>query len=573
LTNKLHFLWGYHPLYWQGLQKHGLVLPEDGLRIQHSPETLPERMFNHVIECDEYAKNLVFSERRPLLIDRGCGGIAYFTYPFDRQKMNAVAKALGDKFLGVQFHECYSNTVLDWNRVRTVIEKCGRFNAETLRAAEERTSEYLKMETGTPEEFAARKMPASRAQMHQAVVDYFNRKLKEFHGYLCAVEMYFYYFYEAARLGARAIMSESGGCSAFLSYQIGAVRGASRQSGVQWGVYYEPWRPEEPHSTCCYNLKDSLWNLQNTPLCGTGLKYGGAGGSSRSMQRRLWTFCYLAGAKYLSEEWGPENTFYDWEKFEITPYGDVCVEFDELRKKCERGVPVVPVALIEPADETGLDQAFLQDVPGGWTEECAEHILVNYAPEPWMYKAREFLRELFQPHPVEFSRREAAVQTPTEWGALFDVLREPLNEKHLNMYEMAVYLGEDLDAFRKRFKDVRTPILGINSIEKTRGRLKIYLEETLPVAVDGRCVWNLNRRPDGTFLLGLYNGEGVIRNPEIGERYDAACDKKIALRFKNPLKEFHMAAGWPKETAIAKTAEKHAVCQLPAGAFAVIAFR
>ena len=457
--------------------------------------------------------------------------------------------------------------------MRTVIEKHGQFNAETLRAVEGESADYFKMETGTPEEFGRRKIPASRAEMHQAGVDYFNRKLKEFCGYLCAVEMYFYYFYEAARLGARAILAESGGCSALLSYQIGAIRGASRQSGLQWGVYYEPWKPDEPQTTCCYNLKDSLWNLQNTPLCGNGFKYGGAGGSSRSVQRRLWFFSYLAGAKYLSEEWGPENTFYDWEKFEITPYGDVCVELSELRRNCERGMPVAPVALIEPSDETGLDQAFLQDVPGGWTEECAKHILVNYAPAPWMHKAREFLRELFQPYPIEFSRREAAVQTPTEWGALFDVLREPLDKKHLEMYEMAVYLGEDTEAFKKRFRNVRIPILGIDSIEKTKSRLKTYFEEALPVAVEGRCVWNLNRRADGIFLMGLYNGEGVVRNPEIGERYDAACDKVVALRFKNPLKEFFIPARWPGNLKIAKTAEKQAICELPAGSCAVIAFR
>lgn len=38
-------------------------------------------------------------------------------------------------------------------------------------------------------------------------------------------------------------------------------------------------------------------------------------GSSMSLLRRIFYYAFLAGAKFLAEEWGACNTFYDWNDF------------------------------------------------------------------------------------------------------------------------------------------------------------------------------------------------------------------------------------------------------------------
>lgn len=48
---------------------------------------------------------------------------------------------------------------------------------------------------------------------------------------------------------------------------------------------------------------------------------GSNGGSSRSLQKRLLIYAYLAGAEFVGEEWGGYNTFYDLKDFTLPPYG------------------------------------------------------------------------------------------------------------------------------------------------------------------------------------------------------------------------------------------------------------
>jgi len=60
---------------------------------------------------------------------------------------------------------------------------------------------------------------------------------------------------------------------------------------------------------------------------------GSNGGSSRSLQERVHLFAWLAGAEFISEEWGLCNTFYDWQDYELTPYGQVKLDFLRLVRR------------------------------------------------------------------------------------------------------------------------------------------------------------------------------------------------------------------------------------------------
>ena len=52
----------------------------------------------------------------------------------------------------------------------------------------------------------------------------------------------------------------------------------------------------------------------------------------------------------MSEEWCANTTFYDWQDFELTPYGKIKKEFLNFVKKYDIGKPLTPVAAVLPKD-------------------------------------------------------------------------------------------------------------------------------------------------------------------------------------------------------------------------------
>ena len=153
-TDDFFFLFGYDPAYWRGLRKHGLIDRHAGVRLIQCLFTPRHRCFNQYAAPGGWLHSEVWPRRRPLLIDRGCGGINYENYAFDRRLMDAYAGRLGDRFLGVQLHERVGNTATDWGRIR-------RFWPEgkpvTLKALQEHfdwRSSPTGLETGDLQDFA-----------------------------------------------------------------------------------------------------------------------------------------------------------------------------------------------------------------------------------------------------------------------------------------------------------------------------------------------------------------------------------------------------------------------------------
>ena len=76
---------------------------------------------------------------------------------------------------------------------------------------------------------------------------------------------------------------------------------------------------------------------------------GPNGGSSRSLQKRVFLYAYLNNAQFISEEWGLYNTFYDCDNFVLSPYGETKKEFlDFVDKYQDIGEKLAPVAAVLP---------------------------------------------------------------------------------------------------------------------------------------------------------------------------------------------------------------------------------
>lgn len=72
---------------------------------------------------------------------------------------------------------------------------------------------------------------------------------------------------------------------------------------------------------------------------------GSNGGSSRSLQKRLLIYAYLAGAEFVGEEWGGYNTFYDLKDFTLSPYGKTKRLFLRFAEKYPAGEFYSPMHL------------------------------------------------------------------------------------------------------------------------------------------------------------------------------------------------------------------------------------
>ena len=102
--------------------------------------------------------------------------------------------------------------------------------------------------------------------------------------------------------------------------------------GKGFGVYYEPWRGSNV-CTFCGNMNE--WGIdENSDF--PFRPYGPNGGTSRSLQKRIYLYAYLSNAEYIAEEWGGYNTFNNIENFELSSYGIVKKEFiDFCDKYCD----------------------------------------------------------------------------------------------------------------------------------------------------------------------------------------------------------------------------------------------
>ena len=317
---------------------------------------------------------------------------------------------------------------------------------------------------------------------------------------LIAVDSFFLALNLEIKAGTKRFMPEVGAQTPDTRLQVSYARGMTKAHNLSFGTYYECWRGD-PCCVCCYQRDGkNEWNIRAHTNDFPFSYLDENGGSSRSLQRRIHLFSYMSGAEYISEEWGMCNTFYDWDKFELSPYGKVKLEFINFVDKYPNiGKTMTPVAVVIPEFMPALDTIEIHSPKiylGMPIDESEGRIIDN---------VRYGLEKIFaDAYPMIGTEWEIRGMRNLKLPDAFDIVNEGSYDD--SKYQYIVDLTSN-DDFKNKYK---------NKICKIED-LKSILDETLPCKVDGNIHTIINECEDGSHLVMLLNNSGVDRTIEKGE--------------------------------------------------------
>ena len=504
----------YHPDTWDAQIKAGFIDEHAGVRFMQTA-TLPEELkFNNLAAKGSEFYNMMLRNPMPMYIDRLQGGVVFEDYKYDRSLIEAYREMLGENFMGFQMHEWMNNLASDLGRISECIGDLP-WTAENITrcVSEKYPMNYLWLEAQTAEEYEKLGKISTAEELIKATEDLFRKRLELCGGQLIPCDSYGLAFQTETSLGIKHFMPEIGAQTIDTRVQIAYARGMARTKNTSFGVYYEPWGGN-PFSTCCYHKEnENEWGIKGLGDLAFETK-GCNGGSSRSLQKRIQLYGYFAGADFISEEWGMCNTFYDWKDFEVTPYGQIKLDFLKLIKKYPKediGTPYTPVAIVLPKDLfgiAGLDDGEKQTILGfPFAEDNAEK----------MRSIRKGIKALLS-NPSDMVGCETRNIINSDIPDCIDII----HEDYINLYkdyEFFVDLTGNPE-FAKNHKCI--------SVEEAPEVLK----NNLPCEVEGGVHWFVNKTDDGRLLV-MFNNSGVERSVEKGEYTLPEGIRNAEVRLKN----------------------------------------
>ena len=534
----LRFLHGYREESWEGFVRRGLIDNTSGVKFHQIYDTPAGRRFNQLAAKGGRLYEIVRECARPFYIDRLQGGWWFDRYPYDRQLLQIYADLCGSWMLGLQMHEWASNMHNDWRRIENGLAAAAAYakdNAETAVRADSGTPDAERiaratmdnchipgekrswLESASAEEYAGLKMPRSAEEAYRQYSWLFNGRQRENLNLLLPADSVYMAVRQEMDGGARALMPEIGAQIPLERWQIALTRGMARASAILWGAYYEPWGGK-PFG-CCYYKHDFIneWDVSG-PQSGLFAGFYPNGGSSRALQKRIYYHSLLSGARFLSEEWGNANTFYDWRDFELTPYGSVKKDFlDFASRHRDLGDVVTPAALVLPRAFAIFDLVFLSRQSEAYLDFPIE--------SPVRRKQFTHLREVLQlllGGPERRFGNEGHVIGNSAYGDVFDIVYDDIGERVLSQYDLLVDLNVKA-GLAGRYPRLAGRIIGSSDIRAMEIKLQAGLDRLLPCQVRGDLSWILNRTAGG-WVLGLFNNEGVDRSQEHGDVFLAEAD-------------------------------------------------
>lgn len=332
----------------------------------------------------------------------------------------------------------------------------------------------------------------------------------------------------AADLGIGNHMPEIGAQTPMGRVQLAIARGNAKRHRLPFGVYHEPWGGE-PFS-CCLFKRDGIseWTASEGGILAYSPE-GENGGSSLSLLRRVFYYALLCGASYLSEEWGACNTFYDWQDFEVTPYGRIKLDFLRfVREHPELGELYTPVALVLPKELVLLNMNAIAAGTNHYLFYEETPFLDDHDRERHIY---DVLRAIFggctKLPPLNSEWRTL---TNSAFGDLFDIVYED-DPEVFERYEYCVDLtGKPAFAAANRHHGDR--ILSGDDTGRLCAELTALQEKLAPFTVEGDIHWMLDRTEKG-FAAAFFNNNGVERSVAQGERKNPDYAQRVRVTLKN----------------------------------------
>ena len=534
-----YFLHGYSPDTWDAQMKAGLIRENAGIRFCQSLEIDENLKFNRLARKDGDLYHLVKEKRCPLYIDRLQGGCYIEDYAYDRELLEEYKALLGDNFWGFQMHEWLSNYRGDLQYKLEEIP-ANEWTAENIKKViyEKFPGKHLFLEAMTLEEFAASGKPTNFNEFFRNMTDIYKKRQEL--GELVPCDSAFLAYQFEISTGTKRIMPEVGAQTADARLQICYARGMTRKTGRSFGVYYEPWGGD-PFSTCMYNSLKNEWGIdENSDF---PFKTAGSnGGSSRSLQKRIFLYAYLNNAEFVSEEWGLYNTFLDCESFELSPYGQVKKDFlDFVDKYQDMGEKLAPVAVVLPKELMVFDNCY-DEASNCRYPETSEMLAA----------AKRGVRAVFTQSEPMLGTEQSTLKNSIIPDAI-DLLNR--DDDILSRYEYLIDLTSDPD-FSKTYAQICTP-------EDLPGILK----ELLPCYVDGGLHWLVNHCTRGGYYLSVFNHSGVVRRVSEGEYTLPEAQKTVSLTFQN-----HAVPTLCEGDGFMEEKDGTYMLTVPAGGYALIYF-
>lgn len=577
----LKFIHVYNERFLKGLEKRGFLNDNMGLKLMHNFPIPENEKFNAAAAAGSKLYNLIKKNKYMFYIDRLQGGTFYHKYSFDRSLINEYSEMLGKDFLGIQIHEMGTVLNLDWFRIKKQMGDTPLpWSPKQIHDAILKVSACkwcIHLSCGTAEEYSEKTFPETWQDYSKAMEELFLKRQQETGGYLLPCNSHVMTTGMEYRLGAHTVMPEVGAQTPLLRLQVAIARGMSKAFGSLWGTYYEPWGGKPFSAPNYFEEKFNEWHLDNTIFPYDFTSNGPGGGSSRLLQSRIYYYSLMSGADYLSEEWGMTNTFYNWNDYELTPYGKIKKEFIDFSQKIGDVEAYIPFAIVLPRSFEAVDMKYITDA--SCNEYLRRPLEDNFKKE--FGHIKNVLRLIYCRN-CEIYGNEGHAITNSRFGDFFDVIFDDLNP---DVYKKYDYLIDTTPRNRFSKSDVAQglKVIDTSDIEKLAYNLDSILEQILPCTVTGGLHWMLSRtsrtsKPSGSsnsrgkWILSIFNNEGVDRSVEKGDYLIKEADRKIEIKFKQPINQLNVIHSVNADANIERKSENVINTTVGAGGFLILEF-
>jgi len=557
------FIHGYMDGYWEGLIRHGMIDNTSGIKLHQHIDVPEDKCFNVYAAPGTPLYETVRECSRPFYVDRLQGGWWYKKYDYDTELIRRYYDLCGDFMLGFQLHEWASNMSSDWQRITNGMKDGDiEYKAEAIsRAAtlpSHRTGvKRIWLESAGADEYEKLRKPVNREESIKQYKELLSKRQRETLNSVLPADSY----YQAPRweieAGVHALMPEIGAQIPQERLQIALTRGMASAAGIKWGTYYEPWGGS-PFG-CCYYKRDMVceWYLTDRRSDLFGGFYPDSG-SSRMLQKRIYMHSLMSGAQFLSEEYGTCNTFYDWQDYDLTPYGLAKKNFLGFASAHpEIGDVYTPAVIVLPAEFEVFDINFISE---------GQHYLGYSVANAGMFHRlnhmRAILMAIFQDSGTSYGNESHVIQN-SRYGDIFDIVYEDAGEKVLSKYDIIVNASPD-DRLAHQYSALSERIITCPDSESVIHMLDARLSNLLPFEIYGNLSWILNRS-SSRWILGLFNNQGVVRTREEGEITLREADTTAVIRGVSALTVLD-----GEERAVHRCGDGEWRYELQAGRYAVI---
>lgn len=537
----MKFFHVYNEQYFEGLVKNNFINKNSGFKIQNCFAMPEEQRFNKIAAKGGKLHGFLKEGKYPFYIDRLVGGINYADYDIDRTLMREYKEMLGDWFFGFQLHESGSNQrYCDWGRLRQRIGHEAPYDLETIKNAmlNEHQSKTVgfpvyDLAINSPEYYANRPCVNTPAEFFEEMKEMFRTKMEECEGRILPADSGFVAMKLANEVGMQTFMPEVGHQIPQMRHQLAVTRGIAKNNGKIWGTYYECWfyRRDTGYSMPCFNKEPgNEWYLSQDLHPDDFTSYGPNGGSSRLLQRRIYYYSLMSGARYLAEEWGLNCSYDDMHDFTLSEYGKVKKEFIDTAEELGNMDPVTPFAIVLPCEYSVLEISRQYPLVGEHPDaymrmplDPAGKALIGHAQDVLL----SFLAQL-----DEHYGNEGHTITNSRFGDMFDIIFEDAGEETFKNY---AYLIDATGEGRLARKYAGSNVILSNDLDAMTAQVKALAPQVMPCTVDG-LHWLVSDSEDGRRYLSIFNNEGNTRDLELGDVIDHRADRRVKVTFKEETK-------------------------------------